>query len=442
MRAEGCLWKYPLASSRLTSTANRSAARTDIALLVCALFLQRFILPFPGGKAVALSIVPAAVIFVHQFFSGQLLIRYDRLLWYLLLTLAVTLSLLLNFSKSSLTSYSLFLVIYFLFMLSRPSTTDQYKRTLGGFQFLMLIISCLAIAQFAAQFVIDGTKLIMFYFMFPTSVLPLPPIFGPAATGGANTIIPLFTGSSLIKSNGIFLAEPSTMSQLAALAILIEILVFRRSRYLMILTLGLLLAYSGTGILILFVSLPLAVLVNRRTQLPVLLVSIFAIGLLAIGIIHLSVFTSRVDEFQNTDASGFIRFVSPFWMAADYLHRTSLGELLSGKGPGYGDLHGVLFYTASSDTWFKLFLEYGLFGAFIFMLFLGSCFRRSRCPTPLMVGLLYNYLFSGNSLLDPTFLIIMVVLCTLHGPESRRGHINEIWLTPIVPHCWTRDGLM
>jgi hypothetical protein len=396
------------------------ATRIDIALLASALFLQRFTLPFVGKTLLSIDLVYAAVIFACQFALGRLFIQYDRLLWFLVLVLASSSSLLFNFNSGTLTSYGLFLVVYFLFTLSHPSTEDQYKSTLRGFQFLVLILSCIAIAQFPAQFVVDDRKLIMFYGIFPDFLLH---------SEGWNTIGEIsIGGSSLLKSNGIFLVEPATMSQMAALAILIEVLEFRRPRCLILLTLGLLLAYSGTGISILLVSLPLAVLVNRRAQLPVLLMSLFVFGLLATGIIHLSAFTSRIGEFEDTRASGFMRFVSPFWMAADYFDKGSLPEFLLGKGPGYGAIganFGAAFYATSSDTWFKLFLEYGLVGAFVFTIFLGSCFRRSRCPTPLIAGLIYHYLFTENNLLTPSLLIIMVVLCTLNGPEPRRGRISE-----------------
>jgi hypothetical protein len=281
----------------------------------------------------------------------------------------------------------------------------------------VLILSCLAIAQFAAQFVVDGRKLIIFYGIVPDFLLT-------SLNNGANTIGTI-AGSSLIKSNGMFLAEPSTMSQMAALGILIEVLEFRRPRYLVVLTLGLLLAYSGTGITILLLSLPLAVLVNRRAQLPAMLVSLFAFGLLASGIIDLSAFTSRVGEFEDTHASGFIRFVSPVWIAADYFGTASLPELLHGHGPGGLGFFSRPFYHVSANTWFSLLYYYGLVGAFVFTWFLGSCFRRSRCPKPLIVGLIYHYLFTSNNFLCTPLLIIMVVLCTLSGPAPRRGRIDE-----------------
>ena len=352
----------------------------------------------------SLCILPIMLIFGYQFAANRLLLQHDRLLSFLLLALSATVSLLFSFHNSSLTSFSLFLMGYFFFTLIRPSSQDRYTRTLHSFQCLVFIISCLAILQYPAQLVVDPRKLLMFFDIFPDALLPY--------NGQTNTLGIVSAAGGLAKSNGIFLAEASSMSQIAAVAILIEVIEFRRPWYLIVLTSGFLSAYSGTGVSILLVSFPVSFLVTRRAQLSVLLVCLFAAGLFAMGIIHLSVFTERVGEFQDTHASGFIRYVSPFWMALEYFNTASLSCLLFGNGLGHGFVpRGV--YTASGDTWFNLIYEYGLIGAIVFACFLGSCLRRSWCPAPVIVGILYNYLFTGNNLLDPAWLTIMVVLCTL-----------------------------
>jgi hypothetical protein len=415
---------FVASSSSILSKSTKSAARTDIAVLACTLFIQRFSFPFFGEKTLSLGFVLSTLILIYQFTCGGLLIQYDRLLWFLAVVAAATFSVLVNFNSTAFTSYGLFVVVYFLFTLSRPYAPDQYKRMLDSFQFLMLIISSIAIAQFPAQFVVDGKKLIMFYGIFPESILPLPMIFNPGYNSPNTIGIVTVAGHSLIKSNGIFLGEPSQMSQLAALSILIEVMEFRRPRYLIVFTLGLLFAYSGTGISILLLSLPLATLVNRRAQLPALLVGLLGFGLLETGIIHLSAFTSRVGEFENTQASGFIRFVSPFWLAADYFNTATLSEFLFGNGPGGPGFTARVSYSAGGGTWFKLLYEYGLVTAFLFTCFCGSWFRRSRCPTPLIVALIYYYVILGNSL-DTSLLMIMIVFCTLNSPEPRHGRINE-----------------
>jgi len=402
---------------------HKSETRVDIALLASALFLQRFNLPF-SGKFLALDFVFAALILVHQFASGRLVIRYDRLFWFLPAALAVTCSLLLNFNTTMLTSYSQFMVLFSLVTLSRPSTADRYKSTLRVFQLLVMLLSCLAVAQFVAQLVVDGRKLIMFYWVFPDFLLPQPEAFAPTVHSNMNTIIPIYAGSSLIKSNGIFLVEPSALSQVTAIGILIEVLEFRRPRYLLVIVLGFLMAYSGTGLMTLLLFLPFAGLRHSRAGLSALLVVTFALGLLATGIINLSIFLGRIGEFETNGGSGFGRFVVPLLLAAKHLDTAFLPALLVGSGPGTANNFTDTFYGGSSPCWFKLFYEYGVIGSFIFVCFFASCLRRSRCPGPALAALVFTFIFHG-SLITSYLLTMIIVLCTLHDPEPRRGRIVD-----------------
>jgi hypothetical protein len=386
-----------------------SSTGVDAALLICALFLQRFTLTF-GHSLMELDIVPAVLILVHQFVSGRLLISYDRLLWFLAAASAVTCSLALNFNSAMLPSYFLFIVLYGLLTLIRPSNSAQYRDTLRIFQLLVALLSALAVLQFVAQFFIDGREMIRFYGIVPDSLF----------TDRFNTVIPVTESSSLIKSNGIFLSEPSTLSQITALAILIEVLKFRRPGYLVLLVLGLLLAYSGTGLLLLFVGLPLTTIRQKSARLPMLLVIAAAAGLVASGVIDLSAFSSRTGEFENTGASGFERFVSPFWLAKDHWNTASLRTLLIGYGPGTMDVFAESkWYSGLSGTWIKLFYEYGIIGAFVFLCFLASCLRKSRCPRVILIVLVFYYVALGGLLLSVSFITIMIVLCTLSRQEFR-----------------------
>jgi hypothetical protein len=393
-------------SSRLLA---ETETRVDIALLFFPLFMQRFALAF-GNRLLGFDLVPIGLILLHQFLSGKLLIQYDRLLWFLGFGLATTCSLLLNFSSTMLTGYAQFVVFYSLFTLSRPFNPDQYKKTLQAFQLVVMVLSCLGVAQFVAQFVVDGTQLVRFYGLLDFILDPHDP--ASAAEGPRN-----FGGT--LKSNAIFLSEPSIFSQITALGILVEVLQFGRPRYLLVMALGFLVAYSGTGLMLLLIFLPLAGLRHGRAGLSALFVVMLILGLFATGIADLGVFTSRVSEFQDTHSSGFARFVSPFWLAAQRFDIAPLGALLIGSGPGTVNSFSNLWYAHAIVNWFKLLYEYGLIGSFIFYCFLASCFRRSRCPGLVIALLIFNYLFEQG-----TF-AIAIALCTLNGPDPRRGRIDE-----------------
>jgi hypothetical protein len=390
-----------------TYRSDKSATRVDVALLVSALLLPRFALPF-GNTSLQLDLVAIGLILTYQFISGKLLIQYDRLLWFLGLAFAITCSLLLNFKSTMLPAYFQVMVLDSLITLRRPSTADQYKRTLQAFQFLVMLLSCLAVVHLVAEFLGEGDGLIKFYGILPDF------LFGTAGID-RSSIEP----ASHFRSNGIFLTEPSMLSQITGLGILIEVLEFRRLRYLLVMTLGFLLSYSGTGSMLLLVFLPLAGL-RDRAGLPVLLIAMFALGLFATGMIELSAFTSRVDEFGNTGASGFSRFVSPFWLAAKQFDTGSLQALLVGNGPGAAKTFGDNWYASGSlATWFKIFYEYGIIGSFILVGFLTSCLRRSRCPSLVVAAIIFAWVFLQG------MMTMTIPLCTLSGIEPRRGRIDK-----------------
>jgi hypothetical protein len=394
-----------------TYESDKSATRIDIALLVSALFLQRFTLPF-GNTFLHLDLVAIGFILLYQFISGKLRIQYDRLLWFLGFALAITSSLLLNFNSTMLTSYFQIIIFYWLFTLSRSSTPDQYKRTLQAFQFVVMLLSCLAVAQFLAQFVVDGRDLVNFYGIVP-DILFADPYAGAQAD-------PRNLGNGIIKSNGIFLAEPSFLSQITALGVLIEVLEFHRPRYLLVITLGFLVAYSGTGLMLLLLFLPLAGLRDGKAGLYAVLVVMFVLGLFATGIIDLSAFTSRVGEFEDTRSSGFQRFVSPFWLAAKQFDIEALQALLLGSGPGTGAKFADTWYAKGYvATWIKIFHEYGIIGSFILCCFVASCLRRSRCPGLVIAAIIFAYVFLQG------IFTITIALCTLSRPAPRRGRLDE-----------------
>jgi hypothetical protein len=406
------------AIGRGTLAVERWAVRTDTVLLVLPLFLARFTLPV-GKTFLALDLVPISVILMYQFLGGRITIQYDRLLWFLGVGLMATVSLLLNFNTNMLLAYAMFLAVYFLFTFSRSSTSDQYKRTLYAFQFIVALLSFLGVVQFAAQFVVDGTQLLNFYGVVPDFLFS-----GVGAAGAAD---PRLTDSGIIKATGLFLTEPSQLSQLTALGILMEIMEFRRPRYLLVMALGFLLAYSGTGLMLLLMFLPLVSLRRKEAMLSSLFVVLLMVGLVATGVVDLTAFTSRVGEFGNARSSGFERFVAPFWEASKTFDIGSLQGLVVGHGPGtIKTTFKSEWFEGTGATWFKLFYEYGLIGSFIVFCFLASCVRGSRCPGIVIATIIFAYVFLQASLM------LAIPLCTLNGSGSQRRRLRDSVATPEI----------
>jgi hypothetical protein len=401
--------------------ATAANARFDLALLASVMFLGRFTIPF-GHLFLDLTLVPVSFLLVYRFIRSGLVMQYDRLLWFLAVLACAGWSLWSHFNVTMLTSFFLFVVLYWLLTLARPTTGEQYRDVLQAYQLLVAILSAIAIVQFLAQFVVNGRELIHFFGIFPDYLF----------TDRQNTLIPVTQGSSLIKSNALFLPEPSTLSQVTALAILIEILEFRRAKYLSLFAGALLLSYSGTGLMALFAFMPVAAMRYRSVRLPVLIVVVVVALLAATGAINLSVFMGRLGEFQDQQASGFARFVSPIWLAQDFLHTAPLSAVLFGNGPGTTDAFaGSHWFTGFSETWLKLIYEYGLIGLFVFACFFASCFRKSHCPGLVRAAIVFGYVFLGGELLDPSQVTTIIVLCTLSAPVvvHDRAAAAQPWLT-------------
>jgi hypothetical protein len=380
----------------------------DVALLWSTVLLQRFALPV-GKTVFGLLTIPMIFIILREFGVGRLRIDYDRLFWFVILMIAATASFLMNFQAKMLTSYGLFAVLYFLFLFRRSSTPERFRGTLWAYQSVSAFIAVVAIAQFALQFVIDGRELIHFYGIFPDSVLP---------TTLWNTIISVPSKPSLIKSNGLFLVEPSVLGQTIGLAVVIEVLEFRRPWYLALFAAALLVSYSGTGLMLVLAFLPLSGLRGKNALLAVLGVVVLAAALVVSGVIDLSSYTSRVGEFDAPGSSGSERFVEPFWLAQANFSTSTVKELLVGHGPGTSTAFAnEAWYGGVDATAFKLWYEYGFVGAAAFVCFFASCLRLSTCPKLIVAVVLFTYLFLGSYLIIPSDLAILMVLCTLTQRE-------------------------
>ena len=103
------------AEEHASSKSHQSASWVGIALLVSALFLQRFSLPF-GDTFLSLALVFIGLILIHQFLFGKLLLQYDRLVWFAGFAFVITCSLMLNFKNTMLTGYAQFIVFNSFFM--------------------------------------------------------------------------------------------------------------------------------------------------------------------------------------------------------------------------------------------------------------------------------------------------------------------------------------
>ena len=371
-----------------------------VVVLVAAVILQRFAVPLAASQ-LGIGLVLGLLVAGWGALSGRLIVAPPRFVLFCVVLAAVITSLVLAGQTFSLLSLAMFCLLYLPFVLVLPLGAADYRRLLGHFQTLALLVAGSALVQFLVQFVLGAS------WMFPFDRLLPAPVFIP----GFNMVIEL--GGGIVKATGLWLLEPSHLSQLMAIAIIVESAWFRRPLVLAALATGLLLAFSGTGLVLLAVFLPVLLIRSGRGGW---LAGGLVVGAAAIwasaDIFPVDYFLARLGEFANPQASASMRFFGPYWAVADvFAGRPDL--LLTGVGPGgMADAVWHFDYAVQDSSWLKLVVEYGLIGALPFAVFYGYCLFVG-CPDRLLaVALLFQVLFLGGFLLGyhVQFLLLALVV--------------------------------
>jgi hypothetical protein len=259
------------------------------------------------------------------------------------------------------------------------------------FRNIAVVISIAGMVQFVAQFIV-GIDLAF-----------APETYIPEFIIRYNNMNPLSYGSHIIKSNGFFLIEPSLLSQLCAIAIVVEIVTERSLRRLALYAGGLIVSYSGTGLILLALILPVFIIRQRRIGLLLTLVVMGGAILLFAQQLNLAIFVDRVNEFNSTHSSAYARFLSPFQTIKDfYLNDTQ--SFLFGTGAGsYRYIAAVArrSYASHDPTWAKVFFEYGMIGAIAYFSFFCYCIFSVRQDSYIKTALFLQFMILGGYILTP-----------------------------------------
>ena len=277
---------------------------------------------------------------------------------------------------------------------------------------LLAIVAALGIGQFAAQFV--GLRLFAFTGLVPDSLL---------LENGYNLEIPVGVGD-VLKSNGLFLIEPSVFSQFMAVGLMVEILTARRALYFALFTAGLLLSFSGTGWIVLASFFLFAGLRLGPRFLKAALVSACAIGI-GVAVMALlapdfaTALSARLGEVSQPGTSGHMRFVTPFWLMSDVLAREP-SALFAGIGAGVSEKLS-LPYTFDVNTPVKVFLEFGLP---LLLAYLALFWRAERTANQgaLFVPCMMLFLFTGGyQQFPPVLFPVLLLLATARLAPAPQG---------------------
>jgi len=231
-------------------------------------------------------------------------------------------------------------------------------------------------------------------------------------------------GSAWTKPNGIFFLEVSILSQILALAVVIELVCFRDVRRALVLVAGLISTTAGTGAVLLALCVPFLLrYLSPRVLVAGIIFGIFGILIvLANGIP--SVF-NRLSEFSSQTESGYYRFVAPFFVLGEMFDGSSV--LWQGAGPGNAPKALIVMLPFT-----KLVYEYGFIASVFFYAFLIVSMFRGAYSFVISFAVFVFYNLLGGGLAVPFYGEAVIVLTTLF----RVAHEHEEPLRRSASQGW------
>jgi hypothetical protein len=185
-------------------------------------------------------------------------------------------------------------------------------------------------------------------------------------------------------------------------------------RYVCLFGAGLVASVSGTGWLMILAFIVTAVfsLGGRGIVLAIITATAAATALGGLALASPDTYhflMSRSDEFTTPGSSGFLRFVTPWWLASDVLNG-SPWVFLFGLGAGVSDHPGQTFaYEYNSNSTVKLLLDFGAPALVAFLSLFVAC-KRTRVQNALIAPIMVWLLLDGTNVEIPFVLLPCMVL--------------------------------
>ena len=369
--------------------ANALRALLCIAPLVLISVLSKIGVPPFSTQGIGLTLPLLLLLTGVGVLFGELQLDCTRFVW-AGITLAV-LGLLQLFKNDVFSSASLALLaaihVPFVWRLRRP--LPDLAVVSNVFVGIAVLAALFSIAQFALQ------GLIATRWLFPIDN------FVPQAflLQNFNQQAVLAYGSDVLRANGVFMLEPSYLSQLLALALVLELATRQRKLISLLLGAAIVVSYSGTGMMVLAISLPVLIITQRRWDILLLGVGAglvaYVLSQVAADYLHIDNFAGRATEFSYTGSSGFARFVGGFYLFEQFLWDHPLRALF-GVGAGMFKEYAALAHVPVAEMpLFKMVMEFGLVGAAVYFAFLIKCLSASSLPGAVALGIGITFLLNG-----------------------------------------------
>jgi hypothetical protein len=383
--------------------------------LIGATFISKFAVPPFGKQGIGISLFVVLAAVIAGTVGGGMRIEPRRLTLYFILVGSLGLIQILQPEAFSPLSLLLLVAVHLPYVVTVPhSDRDRIVELFLG---IATILALLGIAQYGLQFFVNPSLLFPIENFVPDSFI----------VQHFNHQAAMEYGSHEFRANGVFMLEPSFFSQLLAVAIVAELCTRGRMTRLAIFGLALIASYSGTGIAVLAICLPLCLVAQRRWGLLLTgVVALFAIVLVH-EYVHEIRILSRVSEFNNTHSSGYSRFVGGFYLFEQFLWHEPWRALFGYGAGAFTNYASRAGNGGDEMALFKIVLEFGLVGAVVYFGFLFCCLFYSPAPRVLILAVGITYFLNGIYTPFAHGLALSLLLWKPVPDNERRGHWLGKW---------------
>jgi hypothetical protein len=352
--------------------------------LIGATFLSKFGFPPFAALGLGISVFLLLAALAVGSIGGGLSVEPRRLTVFVTVIGMLGLIQILQPDPFSAPSLLLLVAVHLPYVFTVPHSDDG-DRIIKFFLGIVTFLALCGIAQYGLQFFVNAR------YLFPIENF-VPDTF---IVQRFNHQAAMEYGSHEYRANGVFLLEPSFFSQVLAVGIVAELCTLGRVSRLAIFGLALLVSYSGTGIMVLVICLPLCVLARRRWGLMLAGLIALAVVISLHEYLHADRLVSRVAEFSSIQSSGYSRFVGGFYLFDQFLWHDPWRTLF-GYGAGSFTNYALrVHYGAAEMALFKIVFEFGLLGAAAYFGFLFCCLFYSPAPRLLTLAVGITYFLNG-----------------------------------------------
>lgn len=352
--------------------------------LVLTTFFAKLGVPF-GPREVPASLYMLLLLMVYGLVSSRLVLDVKKLAVFFGAVVFLGAVQVYRGTEWSPTSFFMMVGIYACYTMSVVDPRFDVNRAIRFFLNICLFIAVCGIAQYPLQFIIGPNLAFPIDFLVPRNLL----------VEGYMNLNVLSYGSSTYKPNGVFLLEASFFSQLLAIAVITELCSYNRIWRLAIYLAGMALSFSGTGIVILLLTMPVLIITHRRYDL----IALGVLGLIAAAIfydeLNIGYYLDRATEFNNVESSFFMRFVGGFYFFEQFLWTDQMRSLF-GTGAGtFMSFEERANLPVHESALNKIVFEFGIVGALVNLGFLFYCLKRSTAPMEMKLACAVMFFMAG-----------------------------------------------